>query len=283
MRSVTAGALTNLVVVCLLGSSAAAAQDGLVLRFVPADDAPVAIQFQTVASAAGSNGKHYEFADLGLMTGVLVGTRDDVRVFHLTHDSIRVRAREEAGPWREFVPPVGDSAWMQVRVDDRLTVLGLTGRGLPGFTDPVGVLTGVRGLALPEGSVGIGESWQARTAVPLPAGPGGSSVESSLALVAETAVTLDSIAIRAHDTLGYLSIAGIVEPMTVVDPLGRDRAQWSFSGEVSGALIWSTGWKSFVAGTHRARVHARRQNGSGPDAVHDTLGWEMTTRYRVRP
>jgi hypothetical protein len=258
------------------------AQEPLRLRFAPPGYSPVAVVFQTHTRAVGSNGQAYEFADLGLMTELALEVQEGVQVLHITYDSLLVRAREGNGVWREFALPPNDSLWMQLRLDDRGNLIGTNGRRLPSLTDPVALVTGLRGMVLPEQALRVGERWEARVAIALPRSPSDAGARLLDALLTDAVLTLDSIVTRANDTLGYVTATAQVERTTVVDPYGREPARWVFAGELTASLIWSTGWNVFVAGMNRYLVRARRPASPGGTEAA-TLEWETTTRYQVRP
>ncbi len=256
-------------------------RDTLLLRFAPRNDEPVSILFQThTRFRAGERAK--EFADVGGMTEIPLGVVNGAQALHLRYDSMRIRSREPPASWREWRPEMGDSGWMQVRVDDRLRVTGTSGRPHPGITDPVALITGVRDLELPERPVAAGDRWQTTASVRLPTGMHANDGAASPArLIANATAWLDSVRIRPYDTLGFVTVEGTFRRTTVTDPLQTERAAWSYTGDIIASLVWSTGWNAFVSGTNRSRIRARRREPTAPS--DQTLEWEITTRYRVQP
>ncbi len=267
--------------VLVMPLDASAAQDTLRLRFAPPDETSIVIAFQTHTRASQSGSPAAELADLGHVTGVPLGMVDGAHVVHLRYDSVRVRSRQPHAQWRERRPAVGDSGWSQIRLDDRMRVVAVSGWQRAGLTDPIALLTGVRDLELPDRPLRAGDRWHARPSVRVPHVPGTAMTGGKL--VADALVTLDSIVARPYDTLGFVTVQGAIHRTTVVDPVGARRVSWSYSGDLAGSLVWSTGWNVFVSGTNRSRVSASKHATRAADRGAETLAWETTTRYRVQP
>jgi hypothetical protein len=230
----------------------AGAQEQLVLRHDPVADVTVSRAFQTVTRVSTSDGRAVVTADLGTMRAIAVRGRDGVLLVHLAYDSVRTRSRQPDGNWAEFAIPLADTAWV------------------------VGVATGVPGLTLPEAAVPIGRGWETDIALPLAeqqaAGPGEITGRANL--------TLDSVAVRSNDSVGYLTVNGTFGPATlsIADDAGN-RTRLDVTGSMRGSLVWSTGWRAFVSGATTARVRLERTGAQGTERL--TL--VTTTRHQVRP
>ena len=202
-------------------------------------------------------------------------------VLHLTYDSVLVRVRD-GGPWREFAVENADTAWVQVRMDDRLQVTQMhVGGSLVGVTELLPVLTGVPYLVLPERELRAAESWTGKTEI---SGIGAGMDRGSAlpGILGRAHLILDSIVARTNDTLGFISVTGVFGPTTLVAAGGTSKLL--ASGHIMGQLVWSTGWGLFVSGVTQTRLEVSRQTGGAPeDGIGDSLTLEKTTRYQVRP
>jgi hypothetical protein len=267
----------------LIWGHTATAQSALRLRHEPVQDLRVRTVFQTVTRINGV-GRAVEAADLGVMSGVaLTGVEGDL-VWHLAYDSLIIRTREATGQWSESSVPSAESVWAQVRLDNRQRVSRvLRDEPVVGITDLVGVFTGMPDLALPEESVRVGETWSSEiTTEPL---GGISTVEGVPGLPSVTVVsqlTLDSLVVRAKDTLGFVSVSGRVQPTSIVTIHGEQPGRLTLTGNLVGSLVWSTGWSLFVSGARRVSLRMER----GPARVQsepETITVVKTTRHQVRP
>lgn len=260
-----------------------AAQHSVPLRFAPADGAKLHRLFQShsrivVLEGFGATERviaSRELADLGGVTQVALRARDGSRVVHLTFDSLRTRAREGNGPWREVVPDSLERVWLQARVNERLEVLSAsTGQHLPGTTTLLELVTGVPDLALPDRPVRAGDRWTDDLAIPV-AGLGvAAGASAPQTLHTRALVVVDSLVAREKDTLVYLDVTG-----SFVSPGDAEPAA-QYTGGVSARLVWSTGWRAFVSGATRVRIRARHTAGEG--GTERTMVLETTVRQQVR-
>ncbi len=269
--------------VALIWGSTATAQVALRLRHEPVQDLQVRTVFQTVTRIDGV-GRAVEAADLGVMSGVaLAGVEGDL-VWHLAYDSLIIRSREATGEWSEFSVPAAESAWAQVYMDSRQRVSRvLRDEPVVGITDLVGVFTGMPDLALPEGTLRVGETWSGEiTAEPLGGIATVGSVPELPAVTVVSQLTLDSIVVRARDTLGFISVSGRVQPTSIVTINGEQPGRLTLSGNLLGNLVWSTGWSLFVSGARRLSLRMERGS-AGVQSEKEIITVVKTTRHQVRP
>jgi hypothetical protein len=257
----------------------AAAQETLLLRHDAVPGTIVRTAFETVAVVWAFDGRRFESADFGTASATVLQGEAGKTVIHLAYDSVQTRTRGSDGKWREFTVPV-DSAWVQVSIDERLRVSGRhTGRQLAGVTGLMRMLTGIPDLEFPDGSLSEGDGWSSKTVAS--AVPGLRNEAVPPVVNGTVRVALDSIVVRANDTLGYLSLEGRFPPATFVDVLGPGRA--TASGDVVGSLIWSTSWNAFVSGVSTTRMTVTRGAVESKQGKGEELRTEATTRYWVRP
>jgi hypothetical protein len=210
----------------------------------------------------------------------LVGPSGE-RVVHLAFDSLRTRAREGSGPWRETRWSGLESLWVQAWVDARLGVERLTaGTGSPTGALLLHLLTGLPNLLLPDRWVRHGDAWTVEHAVPVTGVVGRTSAAQPVdTLVARTVFAVDSIVGRRTDTLAFIHFSGAFQPVEVAAG-----AALSYGGGLAGSLVWSSGWSAFVSGAVRFRVTVRMRSreaaANGPTEAVVTL--ETTTRHRVQ-
>ena len=263
-------------------------QAQLQLRYDPVRDVAVHTAFQTVTMAATGDGRVIETADLGSMRVFALELAEGGTVLHMAYDSVRARIRADGGAWREFDVPDADSAWMQASIDDRMQISGTrSGSRLPTVTGLVDILTGVPGLILPEQPVQVGGAWMVdselteRVAVSVPR-----EVGELPSLTFATRITLDSIVQRTQDTLGYLTVSGYLRPTSESDVRDLEAEGLTVSSEMTGQLVWSTGWHGFVSGANRVTMEiATSQSSSTPtiERVEPELVVRVTTRFQIRP
>ncbi|KPJ96445.1 MAG: hypothetical protein AMS18_00905 [Gemmatimonas sp. SG8_17] len=279
MNTRVAGAMS----VALIWGHAATAQSALLLRHEPVQDLRVRTVFQTVTRIDGVE-RVVEAADLGVMSGVALAGLEGDLVWHLAYDSLIIRTREAIGEWSEFSVPGAESVWAQVHLDDRQRVSGvLHGEPVAGITGLVGVLTGMPDLALPEGSLLAGETWSSKiTTEPLGVISTVGSVPELPAVAVLSQLTLDSIVVRANDTLGYVSVWGRVQPTSIVTINGEHPSRLTLSGTLSGNLVWSTGWSLFVSGARRMSLRMER-GAAGVQSEKEIITVVKTTRHQIRP
>ncbi len=259
------------------------AQSSLQLRHKPVLDLRVRTVFQSVTRIDGV-GRAVEAADLGVMSGVALAGLEGDLVWHLAYDSLIIRRREATGEWNEAAVPSAESVWAQVHMDGRQRVSRvLRDEPVVGITDLVGVLTGMPDLALPEGSLQVGETWSGETtAEPLGGVSAVGSVPELRAVTVVSRLTLDSIVVRANDTLGFVSVSGRVQPTAIVTINGERPGRLTLSGTLRGNLVWSTGWSLFVSGVRRLSLRMERSPAGG-QSEQEIITVVKTTRHQVRP
>lgn len=264
------------------------AQGQLQLRYDPVRDAMMHTAFQTVTMAAAGNGRVVETADLGSMRAIALELAEGGTVLHMAYDSVRARIRSDGGAWREFDVPDADSAWLQAGIDDRMRIAGIrSGPPLPAVTGLVDILTGVPGLTLPDQPVRIGGAWMVdselteRVAVSVPR-----EVGDLPSLTFSTRITLDSTVQRTQDTLGYFTVSGFLRPTAEADVRELQAEGLEVSSEMTGQLVWSTGWHGFVSGANRVTMEiVKSQSSTAPtiEQIEPELVVHVTTRFQVRP
>lgn len=259
----------------------AAAQDSLQLRYHPVPGVKVHRVFQThtrivgVGETGDPAGPVREAADLGGMTEVALAGPEGKLIMHLAYDSLRARMREGDEPWSEYEVAPLDTLWLQVHLNDRMQVVDPTAGGdRPGSGMLVHLLTGVPGMELPQGWLREGQYWSSRLEFPLGELVGHAPVQAPSALLAaETDFRLDSLTVRAQDTLAYVRFSGALTPSTLRRP---DGSTLRFAGATTGTLVWSTGWRGWVAAAARLQVVIRVPE-------QGRLSLETTVRQTVLP
>ena len=263
-------------------------QGQLLLRYDPVRDVPVHTAFQTFTMTATGDGRVIETADLGSMRAIALELEEGGTVLHMAYDSVRARIRSDGGAWREFNVPAADSAWVQASIDDQLQVSGTrSGSRLPAVTGLVDILTGVPDLTLPEQPVRVGGAWMVdselseRVAVTVPP-----EVGELPSLMFSVRITLDSTVQRTQDTLGFFTFAGYMRPASEADVQELAAEGLTLSSEMTGQLVWSTGWCGFVSGANRVTIELSESRLSGAPTIEQQdpeLLVRVTTRFQVRP
>jgi hypothetical protein len=272
-------------IVVLLGTApaAASAQDSVRLRFAPPEGVEVHRLFQrytrTVMNAPDGTRLTREAAQLGGARQVTLLSVRGRTTLHLSFDSLRVRTREADEPWRESVSGGVDTLWMQVDADERLELRWPEGTPTHPQTELLlRLLTGLPGVVLPERWVRERQQWRAELELGYDE-VGIEQSEPSARLRMRAILVVDSIVPRSRDTLAFLGVQGAAIPATVRT---REGTRFSYEGSVSGALVWSTGWKAIVSAATRSTVtvEVRRADGAEPAG---TLTVETTLRQAVVP
>jgi hypothetical protein len=238
---------------------ALAAQDSLLLRYHPVAGVKVHRVFQShtrmtgVGTAGEAAGPVREAAVLGGLTEVALPGPDGALIMHLAYDSLRARLREGEEAWREYEVDTLDSLWLQVSLDDRMRVVEATAGGdRPGSGMLLHLLTGVPGMQLPGGWLREGQYWSARLEFQLSELVGHAPLEAPSALLGvEMDFRLDSVTARDQDTLAYIRFSGALTPTTL---RRQDGSTLQFAGATMGTLVWSTGWRGWVAAAARLQV-----------------------------
>ncbi|UCF40421.1 MAG: hypothetical protein JSW43_11920 [Gemmatimonadota bacterium] len=258
-----------------------AAQDSLLLRYHPVAGVKVHRVFQShtritgVGAAGEAAGPAREAADLGGVTEVALPGPDGALIVHLAYDSLRARMREGDESWREYEVTALDSLWLQVSLDSRMRVVEATAGGdRPGSGMLLHLLTGAPGMELPGGWLRQGQYWSSRLEFQLGELVGHAPVEAPSALLGmEMDFRLDSLTARDQDTLAYIRYSGALTPTTL---RREDGSTHQFAGATMGTLVWSTGWRGWVAAAVRLQVVV-----SVPE--RGRLSLETTVRQSVLP
>jgi len=129
------------------------------------------------------------------------------------------------------------------------------------------------------------ESWTTDLAYPL-ALPGlvaaDEGVPSAGVLYTEGTATLDSVQLRASDTLAFISTRGRFAPAVVGPAAPGGTGSVTASGSLGAALVWSTRMQTFVSTATRA-VLAFTVRRDPRDASEETrLRLDVSTETRVR-
>jgi hypothetical protein len=263
-------------------------QGQLLLRYDPVRDAAVHTAFQTVTMAATGDGRVIETADLGSMSAIALELAEGGTVLHMAYDSVRARIRSDGGAWREFAVPDADSAWVQASIDEQMRVSGTrSGPRLPAVTGLLDILTGVSDLTLPEYPVRVGGAWMVdselseRVAVSVPR-----EIGELPSLTFSIRITLDSTVQRTQDTLGFFAVSGYMTPTSEADVRDLENEGLSVFSEMTGQLVWSTGWSGFVSGVTRVTLEISKSHSSAAPTIErlePELVVHVTTRFQIRP
>jgi len=263
-------------------------QHQLLLRYDPVRDVAVHTAFQTVTMVATGDGRVIETADLGSMRAIALELEEGGTVLHMAYDSVRARIRSEGGAWREFDVPDADSAWVQANIDDQMRVSETSmGSRLPAVTGLLDILTGVPDLVLPEQPVRAGGAWMAeselteRAVVSVP-----QEIGELPSLTFSVRVTLDSAVQRTQDTLGFFTVSGYMRPTSEADVQNLVDEGLTMSSEMTGQLVWSTGWQGFVSGVNRVTMEISKSQPSPTPTIErqePELLVRVTTRFQVQP
>ncbi len=236
-----------------------AAQDSLLLRYRPVPGVKVHRVFQShtrvtnVGATGETAGPVREAADLGGTTEVALPGPDGALITHLAYDSLRARVRQGGEEWREYEVASLDSLWLQVRLDSRMRLVEATAGGdRLGSAMLVHLLRGLPGMELPRAWLHERNYWSARLEFPLGELVGHAAVDAPSALLgSETDFRLDSLTARDQDTLAYVRFSGMFTPTTL---RRQDGSTLQFAGATTGTLVWSTGWRGWVAAAVRMQV-----------------------------
>lgn len=254
MRRMVAG-----LTLCLAAAGPASGQQELPLRFSATPGQRVHRLFQVhtriEARAADAAVRTRETARLGAVREQAVTAPATEQVLHVTFDSLLVRQRDGDGPWEEVrVDPV-DGLWLQIGLDERLAVHRRVGPAAAAHGALLQHLaTGFPGLVLPERPVRPATHWELATELTAAEITGGATPDSATAVLpVHVDVAVDSLVVRAEDTLAYLTLRGSIH---VTRRRAADGVVTTYRGEIAGSLVWSSGWNTFVSAATRTALRA---------------------------
>ena len=101
-----------------------------------------------------------------------------------------------------------------------------------------------------------------------------------------TRITLDSTVQRTQDTLGFFTVSGYMTQTSDGSARALEDEGLSVSSEMTGQLVWSSGWSGFVSGANRVTMEISRGRPSGAPTIErlePELSIQATTRFQVRP
>lgn len=259
----------------------------------------------TVAFGEGSMGQPLsdsvviELSGLHSVTQVARAREGASYVVQVQLDSGRIRMRPQGGGWKLVAADTLGPKTATFVYDDRLRVQQV--RGVGGDSVPASLARELRnGLpgfeaALPEAAVAAGGSWTSDIVfplgelIPLDLEDLPTTVPAGTEFVVRARFQLDSLMVRAGDTIAFVSVAGNFMPMTVSVSPASGRSNARVSGAFSGRLIWSTAWSAYVSGAIRTRVHIAQQQDlamtgqpADPEALNVIVRLEVTQRFQVR-
>jgi hypothetical protein len=274
--------LLPLLLACIGAGGVAKAQQDLTLRFSVTPGQVVHRLFQVhtriAALEEGAAAATRETALLGSMREMAVAGPRGENVLHVTLDSLVARRRQPPKEWEETRIAGIDTLWLQIALDARLGVLRRVGSA-----DTIAgalvqhLVTGFPGLRLPEGPVRSGTQWDQALELPVAEVTAGATPGPGTAVLpVRAAVVIDSLVASSRDTLAYLTLHGTV-PATRVT--GGNGVTVTYTGDVAGTLLWSSGWRLFVSGASRTSIAADVRGPEG--AARFTI--ETTVRQAVAP
>jgi hypothetical protein len=231
-----------------------------------------------VTTTADGTEQTREVARLGAMREQALFSQDDRYVLHLSYDSLVVRQRDAGGPWTESRVVLNDSLWVQLAVDPLMRVRHRVGRAEWSEGPLLQHLgTGFSGLVLPDAPVRPGTGWQLDLALPAVVATAGVAPGPAVtSLPVRARMTVDSVVVRARDTLAFISLEGTVTPSRV---RGAEGVTVHYEGDAQASLVWSTGWGTFVSAATRTILAVLVER----DGRRSPLTIETTIRQAVAP
>jgi hypothetical protein len=198
---------------------------------------------------------------------------------HLSYDSLRASRREATGPWRDLEVSGVDTTWIQLTVDGQLRLRFRGGELQPGGGGLlIQSLTGFSGIVLPAGWIREGSRWREEL-LASPSDPLIPGTMDDVALRTRARFVVDSVVRRSRDTLAFISVGGSAVRLRRTQ---EDGVVLAYSGSLSGSLVWSTGWATFVSAATRLNVRIDVRRTGSPDSVGHML-IETTLRQAVVP
>jgi hypothetical protein len=254
-------------VLCLVGmSDAVAAQDSVRLRFNPPAGLALHRVFQRHQLAETREGTQeprvHEVTQSGGITQFVLQADGETIGIHLAIDSLRLRTRETGGAWSEAVVPGAETIWMQVVADDRLHVGLRAGELQPGVGGLLmQSLNGFPGATLPTHWLKERMLWRTELLVS-PSDPLIPGDMDDVMIRTQATFVVDSIVRRAQDTLAYLTVSGRSARLR---QQMDDGGMLAFSGSITGSLVWSTGYLTFVSVATRLNVAIEERIAGTPE------------------
>lgn len=216
----------------------------------------------------------------------VLARNDSTVVLQLVYDSVRARHRVSGDVWEDFAFGRTPAGPLEMFADPSLAT---TPRALPPDTLRFRMMQGLAGelfIGLPTESLEPGGLWGTEATFPYTVAlPDDSTVLMSAVLSGNAIGTLDSLVLRATDSLAYVTVRGELRPHVQPSPFRFDERPtvaevW---GTFASTLIWSTGWNTFVSGATRARIHTRVEAPAGSGVPDARVTANVTARFRIRP
>jgi hypothetical protein len=235
-----------------------------------------------------------ELSAIAGTTQRLAATQGGRYLIQVTRDSVRGRMRPAGGVWRDLADTARRSRVARVTVDERLAIRGVAAAA-DEMVEPRALrwargLVGGYELVLPEAPVAVGATWNADVTFPLdPAVVPAAEIDVDPALAAEAYLTAhatftaDSIVPRGADTLVYATLSGQLAPLTLASPAEVSRGSLTVTGALGGTLIWSTGWRAFVAGALRTITTTRLVAPGIETQPTLFIRADVSQRFQLRP
>lgn len=275
------------------------AQQDMLLRFRPAPGQVVRIISTYTAAMAFKNlmgeGLPQDAAGLSVEAEIMQSITDRVRsvgdavTVARTIDSTRATVRL-AGLAQSGTADPRQRATARVVLNDRLEVLDFAVTEADSLTEFVE--TALRTplgyeFALPEQAIQPGDTWVTTLRFPLQSIDDNGAEETpgfDTTVVAEATFRLDSIVVRAGDTLAYLGVRGDFQPVTMTETAVQGvSGSGTISGVLAGTLIWSTGWSAFGSGAIRSVLEMDIALLEGGRRAALTIAFDIVNRFEIRP
>ncbi len=275
------------------------AQQEILLRFRPAPGHVVRILSTYTAAMTFKNlmgeGLPQDAGSLSVEAEIMQSITDRVRsvggavTVDRTVDSTRATARL-AGLVQSGTADARQRATARVVISDRLEVLdfavteadSLTALVESALRTPIGYE-----FALPEQPIRPGDTWVTTLRFPFQSIDDNRADQTpglDTAVVAEATFRLDSIVVRAGDTLAYLGVRGNFQPVTMTETAVQGvSGSGTISGALAGTLIWSAGWNAFGSGAIRAVLAMDFALLDGGRRAALSIEFDVVNRFEIRP